>query len=740
MSNDLTIGVRIDSSGLQTGVKQGTKALDSLDGEVRKVSKDTKVLGVESDRTEQEIRDVASTSNRASQSVAALGRSTERSAKQAAELGRNLHNIQTSGKLLAYGSDKILNSYSVIAGGAGFAAAAKSAVSLRHELVQMGIAARDMTGQVAGMSFAHWLESTHEKILKTSVATGQSADSLTAGMRAIVQRTGNMKQAVDQIELMGQAATATGAAVDEVSALASQLDQKAGVKGVDAMRQALTLFIAQGKTGAFEMRDMVTQGETLMSVLPLFGGKGMEGLKSFGAFIQMARTAVGSGAEAATTIEALGRVMANIPEVEKKLAKVGLHVKLDRNGSMEDNIKRIIIASNGDLKRLTASGAFEREGVRAIQTLANQYASGRGFEMFDQFKSAGGDLAKNTMLMDDFATATNDAQVQMQMLFAQIRSVSDKMLTGTIGGITRFMRSINSDSKGTQEVIRHIIKDLILVASIAGAVKLYKMGREIKDILGPRRGGAAGGVGDALGSTGMAGVQRVFVVNLPGGGMAGIGPNSSGVILDRWGNPIPTSGGIGGASAGRPSAWNRWGRSTAIGAGIAGAGAFDSFSTYGNTPEGWGGAAGSAMGTTVGMLLGGPVGAMIGERIGNFIGVTLSSEISKSVDDFENRKRAEDAADPFGGERSRKFLGKTDATAIYAQRPISDKNSGFLDQFKASNLTKQDSLNLQIINQIAADGSSTTRLRGADAWAVKVTNQFDSLPPGIRPGWAAGGR
>lgn len=762
MSNQaVNIAITGNASSLVTAAKTGEKALDGLgkgakdtgkqiDGmgeEAGQTERKVKELGKESAQTESEVKDLGRGARTTGSDVESFGQKAEKAARSTSNLGRASHSLRTTGKVLAWGSEKVINQYTALAGGAGIGLALKAQVELNDQITQMGIAARDsQTGMVQGKSFASWAESTKRTVMDVSKATGQSAEELTSGMQAIIQRTGDMGLATSSLQLMGETATASGASVAEVGALIANLGQKADIKGPEQMRQAITLLLAQGKSGAFELKDMVTNGERLFSVMSLFGKGGVGGLKSFGAFVQMARTATGSAEQASTAVERLGAFMSNVKKVEKHLASAGIHVKLDEKADMETNIKKIISATGGkfselSLKRLSSSQAFGEEGIRAISMMANEYAAGNGFKMFDSFKEAGGDLQKNGMLMGDFSIRVQDSKLQMQRLVATLKDFADKNLSGPLAGLTKMMSFFNSNAETTDRLIRLITKGLIAMAAVAAAVKIHKTFQEFRGIFGGSR--SVGGKGGLLGQVSGMDVQRVYVVNM---GAAGLGGGSG------MGGFEPASEFIGPQ---RPaSAWSRWGRSAAMGTGIAALGAVMAFSEDGNTATGWGRALGGAAGVALGAF-GGPIGMMIGQQIGDTVGGILGDVIDHAEADVRaetRRKMDADHKDITGKERLREFA-RSDATGgenLQRAASAAAKNGIGQSRFmgyqeanaadaKQAGITAEDLKKLNIVlnveTHVAGDGSTRTKVSqdASTGFFKSATDSMGSLAPAWRP-------
>jgi len=742
----VNIAITGNASSLVTATKAGEKALDGLGKGAKDTGKQIDGMGREAVQTEREVEGLGRGARTTGSDVDVMGRSAERAARSTANLGRASHSLRTTGKVLALGSEKVINQYTALAGGAGIGLALKAQVELNDQIAQMGIAARDAnTGMVEGKSFAAWAESTKRRVMDVSKATGQSAEELTSGMQAIIQRTGDMGLATSSLQLMGETATASGSSVAEVGALIANLGQKANIKGPEQMRQAITLLLAQGKSGAFELKDMVTNGERLFSVMSLFGKGGIGGLKSFGAFVQMARTATGSAEQASTAVERLGAFMSNVKRVEKHLASAGIHVKLDEKADMETNIKKIISTTGGkfselSLKRLSSSQAFGEEGIRAISMMANEYMAGNGFKMFDSFKDAGGDLQKNGMLMGDFSIRVQDSKFQMQRLVATLKDFADKSLSGPLAGLTNMLSFFNSNAETTERLIRLITKGLIAMAAVAAAVKIHKTFQEFRGIFGGSN--AKGSKLGMLGQVSGMDVQRVYVVNMGAAGLGGSGIPGFEPASEFIGPQRPAS------------AWNRWGRSAAMGTGIAALGAVMAFSEDGNTATGWGRALGGAAGVALGAF-GGPIGMMIGQQIGDTVGGMLGDAIDRADADVRaetRRKMDADHKDITGKEKLHEFA-RSDATGGQnLQRAAADaaKNGANASRFmgyqaatssdaKQAGITAEDLKKLNIVlnveTHVAGDGSTRTKVSqdASTGFFKSASESMGSLAPAWKP-------
>ena len=716
------VGFKANSSALVAAAKAGDKALEGMGDEVANAGKKTKVLGKETQEAARDLDGMSRGARTAGEDVDGFARKAEQASKAASHLGRASQSLRTGGKVLSWGSEKFVNQYTALAGGAGIGLALKKQMDLNDEMTQMGIAARDAQGMINGQNFASWFTESKAKIMEVSRSTGQGAEELAGGMRAVIQRTGDMKLATEQLELMGVAATASGSSVEEMGGLIANLGQNVGIKGPEQMKQALTLLVAQGKTGAFEIKDMLSQGERMFTAMPNFRVQGLDGLKSFGAFVQMSRTANGNAETAAESIVSLGTAIAKLDD--KKLAKAGIrNLKLtNKDGSKrstEEIVKEIIKRTKGDMDGLIKANVFDEPAQRLIQKMANQYAEGKGFTAFDSFKNAGGDLRNNKMLDDDFAARVNDSKFQINRLMGALREFADKSLSAPLAALTRALSFFNGNAVLTDTLIHNITKGLLAMAAVAGSVKMYRMFQEFRGLFGGAKN--AGRSSSMLGQVAGMEVQRVYVVNMGSVGLSGNGAqglSGAGSVPEMYGPARPMS------------SWNRWGRSAAIGGGITGVGAAMAFAENGNTPEGWGRALGGAAGVALGAF-GGPIGMLIGQQIGDTVGLFVGNAIGQSLKDAESNRRQkkyEEDAD-LGDKKMRavnqRFLHASDVTSNGSnmQRVAESAmktgvgmgyQSASATDIKQAGITAKDLEKLNIVlnveTHVAKDGSTNTKV------------------------------
>lgn len=538
MAEELKVRITADAKGLAQGAQEASKAVAGLDGRIRDANGRFIKGGAQAAKATRELTDGVDAAKKATEGLGDSGSDSFREYQQGAEraasatrrIGTEARRLNSVGSLIERGAPRALNQFTGLVAGGGILLAAKQSMDFNAQLTQLALNAKDAKGQLNGKDFSVGMTDLHDQIMAVTAATGKAPEELLAGMNAIVERTGDLQLATSTLGLMGKVSLATGAEVSDVGGLISNLSEKAKVGG-DAMKSMLEILLSQGKTGAFTMKELSTEGERLFSVFPQFGKLGEEGLRSFGAFVQMAKKG-GNAAEASTSIASLAAELSDVSLLSQKMKKAGIGgVQLfNKNGtkrSTEDIVKDIVVAAKGNADKI--SMVFGESARKTVLQLANEYAAGNGFAMFEKFKGAEG----KGVIDADSAAMLATAAGQMGLLTAQVRLFSDEVLSAPLGKLTEFLVYVNSHGEATKLVFQGIA---LALATLAGTVAMIK-GREF---VGWMKESLSAGKGTTVGVDGkqqkfaMGGVQQVFVTNMPSGGMGG-----GGSPLD--GGPSPSS-------------------------------------------------------------------------------------------------------------------------------------------------------------------------------------------------------
>jgi TP901 family phage tail tape measure protein len=334
-------------------------------------------------------------------------------------------------------SRAIANPLTAVLGGAAILKATHDLAQYDSKLTRLAIQGRMSAEEQNGL---------RKSIYDVSIATGQSREDILGGLDAIVQRTGNLQFATGVMEDMAIASTATGAAMGDLGALASNLQEKMGL-ATDEIRTAFGILTSQGKAGAFTLENMATMGERLFAAAGRFGVKGMSGIKEFGALIQTARIGTGSSEQATTAIEG---AMADIIDKAEMLKAGGFSIfkpgTKNEIKSVSEVFKGIIKMTGGDVTKMQK--IFGRESIRGVTAIANMYKETGGFALFDKLME-GGDPAE---LMKDFSRYAQSSAFQFNVLKGIATEFADSALSPVLAEISGKIRELTSDPAKMEEM------------------------------------------------------------------------------------------------------------------------------------------------------------------------------------------------------------------------------------------------------------------------------------------------
>jgi len=262
-------------------------------------------------------------------------------------------------------------------GGAGMAYSAVTGASRLEEASRRLV----VSGTGPGETQKYQPEALMRQFVQTGIQTGVNPEDVAAGVQQFVTKVGDLDTAVKNMRVFATTAQATGASVADIASAAADLSEKLDIKSAQDMGKALATLSVQGKKGAFELRDMAQYLPEMAAAASKFGVKGIPGITALGGIAQIARRATGTGAEAATSVEAMFRQLtAKSPAMQSGQAFSGRKVQIfaatkehpegDPTKGMRDFreiVADVITASRGNLVQLQE--VFDIRGIRAVNPL-----------------------------------------------------------------------------------------------------------------------------------------------------------------------------------------------------------------------------------------------------------------------------------------------------------------------------------------------------------------------------------
>ena len=549
---------------------------------------------------------------------------------------RDMGLLSRSAQAAGRGLDSLGNRYTALFSGAAGAGAAKMVMDLQRRFTRLGIQA-----DVA--------DSEMRDLKKSIYEVGQAPDirvdpgEITSAIESIVEKTGDLKFAQENIRNIGLAIQATGAQGKDIGELFAEF-QKQGTKAPEAVMRAMDTLNVQGKAGAFTLQNLAGLGPRLFTAYAAVGRMGEQANREMGAAAQVIRMGVGSSEQATTAFEALLRTFSDAEKV-KKLTAAGITLfdpeKLKKGERVlrpvNELMKEITLRTKGDMVKLSSLG-FDAEAIRAFNQVVSEFKSTGGFASLDKFMAVQGD---GSATLKDSARAAKDAAGALTNLLTVWKSFADDQLSGPIQAAADALNALGPENTG--RIIKGIAGVGVALGGLVLARKAWVGGKGLYDFFKGGAGKAAGGL-----AGGITGPIPVYVVNGPGaaGGAGGIGEglaktgNRAGKLAGaaKVAGRIGTGLAIAGTAVEVGSAW--------MGDGSTAEKATTTAKGLGGLAGMWGGAKlGAAIGTAITPGLGTAVGGLIGSIAGYFGGRFAGEDLAKSFtpEDIANAVNSKEA-------------------------------------------------------------------------------------------------
>ncbi|MGS0981981.1 phage tail tape measure protein [Burkholderia glumae] len=551
------------------------------------------------------------------------------------------------------------------------------------------------------------------RIRKDAADNGIGRNELADAINQMVAGGMDLDRALNFGPLVAKFAIGQGATTVETAKMIQALQQNAEIVDPRQMSKALEAIAYLGKEGSFESVDMARWFPVLLAEMKKIGITGQDSVTQLGSMLQVQMKTAGGADEAANNLKNWFSKIGS-GETERNYAKAGVDYQAKMReaiGKGWSTLEASFVLARAYIERVDPERAKQLAGAakqfNAEMDPARRQAQMDAFaetmktgDLFNdmQVKAALTAYMQNADLYNELKTNAQKASGEIQKDLEARRETSKQIWSEVGQQWDDAMRSIGDALRPVTDLAGKAAKGLggtvreaadkapgvtAAVVGVAGAAVAYRgakalwnIGRGVFDIArgtvlgrggggsgvrGDGKGGAAGRALDALaGSAG--GVQRVFVVNMPGGA-GGLG---GGGLAD-----VPASGGKGRAGGGGAARGGRIGRALRAGRSLfgkvapyagkialagtvlkVGFAAKDAYAVASSTETRErkatqfagiagslaGGFAGAKIGALVGAF-GGPIGAavggVIGGAIGTFAGDKALSAIARKV--FEHK-------------------------------------------------------------------------------------------------------
>ncbi|WP_186121159.1 phage tail tape measure protein [Burkholderia gladioli] len=547
------------------------------------------------------------------------------------------------------------------------------------------------------------------RIRKDAADNGIGRNELAEAINQMVAGGMDLDRALNFGPLVAKFVIGQGATPVETAKMIQALQQNAEIVDPRQMAQALEGIAYLGKEGSFESVDMARWFPVLLAEMKKIGITGLDSVTQLGAMLQVQMKTAGNADEAANNLKNWFSKIGS-GETERNYAKAGVDYQAKMReaiGKGWSTLEASFVLARAYIERVDPEKAKQLAGAakqfNAEMDPAKRQAQMAAFaetmktgDLFNdmQVKAALTAYMQNADLYNELKTNAQKASGEIQKDLEARRETSKQIWSEVGQQWDDAMRSIGDALRPVTDLAGKAAKGLggtvreaadkapgvtAAVVGVAGAAVAYRgakalwnIGRGVFDIArgtvlgrsgargGAGKGGAAGKALDALAGA-AGGVQRVFVVNMPGG-TGGLGGGLSDVPA---GVGKGRAGGRGAARGGRIGRALRAGRSlfgkvapyagkialagTILKVGFA---AKDAYAVASSTDTRErkatqfagiagslaGGFAGAKIGALVGAF-GGPIGAavggVIGGAIGTFAGDKALSAIARKV--FEHK-------------------------------------------------------------------------------------------------------
>ncbi len=564
-----------------------------------------------------------------------------------------MRGLQSTTQLAVRGLDKLGNRYTALLGGGAAAIAVRGTMNIQEQLTRLGITA-DASDEI--------IKGLHNSILDAANAPDIRVDpsQILAAVDSVMEKTGDLKFAQENIRNIGlaiQASGADGAAIGDIFAEF----QKQGMSAKDALA-SVDVLIAQGKAGAFTLKDLASLGPRVVTSYTALGRRGPQAMKEMGAVLQMIRMSTGSSEQATTAWEAMLRTFSDRNKVQF-LEKQGVKL-FNKDGSLRAaNELMVEILKAAGNSRINLSDVFDAEAIRAFNAIMDKV----GIDKLQELMRIEGD---GTTVQRDSARAAATANAALQSLKTTWGKFADSNLSGPIQKVAD---ALNAIEPGRLETA--LDRAGKLAVTLGGAVAAYKLINAGMTVRGWFSGGKkAGGAGAAINSAagGLSGGLAGFKLPLPVYVVNKQMSLTRDAMLGKDGGIVPDAGGAGKKGKGGKVRSGRWSRFAGRAGGMASA-AYAAYEGYqilsddqasvgdkagaiadagGQALGGWaGGALGAkvgaaigtaivpGLGTAIGGALGGIVGGIAGSTLGQTIADTAKGWFSSAADWFTGKEK-----------------------------------------------------------------------------------------------------
>ncbi|CDZ43106.1 TP901 family phage tail tape measure protein [Neorhizobium galegae bv. officinalis] len=212
----------------------------------------------------------------------------------------------------------------------GFSSTYQAAADTQAALTEVGIKASLSQTELGQLQ---------RRLTELAPRVNQTSTELLAGVDAMLTMGASARDAEGAIPAVGKTATATGAAIADLSSASVSAMQNLNVmpSQIQKMLEGMT---SAGNAGAFEMKDMAQYFPQLTASAKTLGMQGVPAVNDMAAALQIARRGAGDASTAANNLsDFMGKIMT--PQTIKNFKKFGVDVTKELDKAHKKGISPI---------------------------------------------------------------------------------------------------------------------------------------------------------------------------------------------------------------------------------------------------------------------------------------------------------------------------------------------------------------------------------------------------------------
>lgn len=315
------------------------------------------------------------------QAIEQTGNASENAAKKASGLGgafsKALGAVKSDFAALGGQIKGLLGTAATLGGAFSFGSGLKQAVNL-----QAGFSELAMRMELTGKETTKWADLQKSAQAAASITT-RTTDEMRESMAKVYSGTGNKRFAVESMEAIGMAATASGKSVGDMAELAGMLHKKFGAAATD-LPGMLERIVEQADSGGQSFEDLKANLEDMASTAQRAGVKGAEGLTFMMSAAKALNDKLGAG-KASAGLKGIFETLENTKE--KNVAVERLINAPNMINIMQRNAKAVRFGENDSAMSKTRRilGMYT-DHTDELTAMTNPLAAKRGGVAVSQFK------------------------------------------------------------------------------------------------------------------------------------------------------------------------------------------------------------------------------------------------------------------------------------------------------------------------------------------------------------------